>query len=542
MALEERGVTIRIAEIHDQDCTLDMEDLARKITSRTRLVAVGYASNAVGTINNVREVVRLAHQAGAMAYIDAVHYAPHGPIDVRALDCDFLACSSYKFFGPHMGVLYAKREHLTRLQPYKVAANTHAVPFNWELGTLNHECIAGITACVDYLADLGRRIDPSLSGRRAALLGAWKAIQKHERILIERLIAGLLQIPGLTFYGISDPSRFDDRCPTVAVRIAGHPPLQVGHGARTARLLYLGWQLLCAQPDRAPGCREGRRLSAHRFGALQHGGRSGSVADSFAGGNTMTQAIQTETAGGVKMRAEFRQARVDLAAVLRWSARLGYQQGVCNHFSFLLPDQEDLFLVNPEGFFWSELTASSLIICDLDGNIVEGSGTVERTAFCLHAPIHRHNKKARAALHTHTPYATALCLLEGGRLEPVNMAGFQFDGKIAYDEDHQGGAHSTEEGDREVRALGDKNILMMRNHGPMVVGRTIASAFDRLYYLEEVCKRQVLAMSTNRPMQHVPPEVVQQLSEDEELFDAYAEKHLTAIKRVLSREEPEFAQ
>jgi ribulose-5-phosphate 4-epimerase/fuculose-1-phosphate aldolase len=256
----------------------------------------------------------------------------------------------------------------------------------------------------------------------------------------------------------------------------------------------------------------------------------------------MTQAIQTETVERMKMRAEFRQARVDLAAVLRWSARLGYQQGVCNHFSFLLPNQEDLFLVNPEGFFWSELTASSLIICDLEGNIVEGSGTVERTAFCLHAPIHRHNKKARAALHTHTPYATALCLLEGGQLEPVNMAGFQFAGKIAYDENHQGGAHSTNEGDREVSILGDNNILMMRNHGPMVVGRTIASAFDRLYYLEEVCKRQVLAMSTNRPMQHVPAEVVQQLSEDEELFDAYAEKHLNAIKRVLSREEPEFAQ
>jgi cysteine desulfurase family protein (TIGR01976 family) len=227
VALEERGVTIRIAEINQQDCTLDMQDLARKINSRTRLVAVGYASNAVGTINNVREVVRLAHQAGAMAFIDAVHYAPHGPIDVRALDCDFLACSSYKFFGPHMGILYAKREHLMRLQPYKVAANTHAVPFNWEMGTLNHECIAGITACVDYLADLGRRIDPALSGRRPALLGAWKAIQNHERALIERLISGLLQISGLTFYGISDPKRFDDRCPTVAVRIAGHPPLKL---------------------------------------------------------------------------------------------------------------------------------------------------------------------------------------------------------------------------------------------------------------------------------------------------------------------------
>jgi cysteine desulfurase family protein (TIGR01976 family) len=225
LALEERGITIRVAEINDHDCTLDMDDLARKITSRTKLVAVGYASNAVGTINNVREVVRMAHRVGAMAYVDAVHYAPHGPIDVRALDCDFLVCSAYKFFGPHMGILYGKHRHLTRLQPYKVAANTHAVPLNWEWGTLNHECIAGITACVDYLADLGRRIDPSASARRIALLAAWKAIQNHERILVERLIAGLLKISGLKLYGISDPSRFADRCPTVAVRIANHTPL-----------------------------------------------------------------------------------------------------------------------------------------------------------------------------------------------------------------------------------------------------------------------------------------------------------------------------
>ena len=262
------------------------------------------------------------------------------------------------------------------------------------------------------------------------------------------------------------------------------------------------------------------------------------MSSSLAGDRTV---IKTETVEKVKMREEFHAARVDLAAVLRWSARLGYQQGICNHYSFLLPGHEDLFLVNPEGFFWSEITASSLLVCDLDGNIVEGSGTVERTAFCLHAPIHRHNKAARAALHTHSPYATALCLIEGGQLEPVNLAGFQFYGKIAYDEDHHGGALSPEEGDREVRILGDKNILMMRNHGPMVVGATIASAFDRLYYLEEVCKRQVLAMSTNRPLQHVPLEVIRQLSEDDALFEAYAQKHITAIKRVLDREEPEYA-
>jgi ribulose-5-phosphate 4-epimerase/fuculose-1-phosphate aldolase len=251
--------------------------------------------------------------------------------------------------------------------------------------------------------------------------------------------------------------------------------------------------------------------------------------------------LKTQTAGEATMREEFRAARVDLAAVLRWSARLGYQQGVCNHFSFLLPGEEDLFLVNPEGYFWSELTASSLLVCDLDGGIVEGTGTVETTAFCLHAPIHRHNKAAKAALHTHTPYATALCLLEGGHVEPVNMAGFQFAGKIAYDENHQGSALSPSEGDREVAILGDKNILMMRNHGPMVVGKSIASAFDRLYYLEEVCKRQILAMSTGRPMQQVPADVVDRLAEDEVLFEAYAQKHLTAIKRVLDREEPEYA-
>ena len=121
------------------------------------------------------------------------------------------------------------------------------------------------------------------------------------------------------------------------------------------------------------------------------------------------------------MREEFQAARVDLAAVLRWSSRLGYQQGVCNHFSFQLPGHKTLFLVNPEGFFWSELTASSLLVCDLDGTIVEGSGTVEQTAFCLHAPIHRHNIDARAVLHSHTPYTTALCLIEGAQIEPVNL-------------------------------------------------------------------------------------------------------------------------
>jgi len=226
-ALEERGVTIRMVEIHEEDCTLDMEDLASKITARTRLVAVGYASNAVGTINDVKEIVRLAHLQGAMAYIDAVHYAPHGAIDVRALDCDFLVCSTYKFFGPHMGVLYGKREHLQRLQPYKVRANTNAIPNRWEWGTLNHECIAGISACVEYLADLGRHASPSVGTRRAALLAAFGAIHNHEQALLRMLISGLLAIPGLKLYGIAEVRQFDRRCPTVAVRIKGHSPLEL---------------------------------------------------------------------------------------------------------------------------------------------------------------------------------------------------------------------------------------------------------------------------------------------------------------------------
>jgi cysteine desulfurase family protein (TIGR01976 family) len=230
-ALEERGVKIQLADIREEDCTLDLEDLAAKINSRTRVVAVGYASNAVGTINDVKTVVRLAHDAGALAYIDAVHYAPHGPIDVRELDCDFLACSTYKFFGPHMGVLYGKREHLARFTPYKLRANTNAVPQRWEWGTLNHESIAGITACVEYLSELGLHSLGAEQGRginrREALQSAYYAIRAHERNLSERMLRGLVQIPGLRLYGINDPLRLDSRCPTFAVRIDGHTPLEL---------------------------------------------------------------------------------------------------------------------------------------------------------------------------------------------------------------------------------------------------------------------------------------------------------------------------
>jgi cysteine desulfurase family protein (TIGR01976 family) len=226
-SLEERGVTVRFADIQENDCTLDMQHLARQITAKTKLVAVGYASNAVGTINDVKEVVRLAHQVGALAFVDAVHYGPHGLIDVRAIDCDFLVCSTYKFFGPHMGVLYGKREHLKRLQPYKVRALVNEVPNRWEMGTLNHECIAGITACVEYLADLGRHVNSKSTNRRSALISAFQMIQAYERTLAERMLRGLLAIPGLKAYGITDLQKLANRTPTFAVRVDGHTPLEL---------------------------------------------------------------------------------------------------------------------------------------------------------------------------------------------------------------------------------------------------------------------------------------------------------------------------
>lgn len=222
---EDRCVNVRWAEINDEDCTLDLDDLASKINSKTKLVAVGYASNAVGTINPVKKIVRLAHDAGALAYIDAVHYTPHGLIDVADLDCDFLVCSTYKFFGPHMGVLFGKREHLKKFRPYKVRPLTDAVPYRWEWGTLNHECIAGITACVDYIADIGR--GANASSRRAAIEAAYEMIHQHERALLDRAITGLRQIPGLKVYGITDSARFDQRCGTLAIRVEGHPPAEL---------------------------------------------------------------------------------------------------------------------------------------------------------------------------------------------------------------------------------------------------------------------------------------------------------------------------
>jgi cysteine desulfurase family protein (TIGR01976 family) len=226
-ALEEKGVVIRQVDIREEDCTLDLDDLKQKITEKTKIVAVGYASNMVGTINPVAEITKLAHAAGALMFIDAVHFAPHGLIDVKALDCDFLVCSPYKFFGPHMGTLYGKREYLERFKPYKVRPATDTSPECWETGTQVQELIAGITAAVDYVAELGRRCDSTSKNRREALQAAYRATRQYETRLLTRLIAGLQEIPGIRIFGITDQHRFDQRCSTLSLRLGHHNPTKL---------------------------------------------------------------------------------------------------------------------------------------------------------------------------------------------------------------------------------------------------------------------------------------------------------------------------
>jgi cysteine desulfurase family protein (TIGR01976 family) len=226
-ALEEKGVVIRQVDIQEADCTLDLEDLKRKITAKTKLVAVGYASNIVGTINPVAEITKMAHSAGALMFVDAVHFAPHGLIDVKALDCDFLVCSPYKFFGPHMGTLYGKREHLEKFKPYKVRPATNTSPECWETGTQVQELIAGIAAAVDYLAELGRHCGSKVKSRREALQAAYQATHRHETDLLTRLMEGLQAIPGVKIFGITDRQRFGERCSTLSFRLGDHHPTEI---------------------------------------------------------------------------------------------------------------------------------------------------------------------------------------------------------------------------------------------------------------------------------------------------------------------------
>jgi len=218
----DRGLTVRVVDIRTDDATLDLDAFDAALGPRTGLVSFGWASNAVGSINPVGELVRRAHATGARTYVDAVHFAPHGPIDVAAIGTDFLVCSAYKFFGPHAGVLYGTTEALDALPAYKV----RPADDRFETGTANFEGIAGVLAAVDYLGWVGRTFAgaASGSGRGEAVHAAMRAIRSYEMALYGRLVDGLEAIPGLRIHGITDRDRFADRTPTAAVTIEGVTP------------------------------------------------------------------------------------------------------------------------------------------------------------------------------------------------------------------------------------------------------------------------------------------------------------------------------
>jgi cysteine desulfurase family protein (TIGR01976 family) len=214
LAARDAGVVVRFVAIRP-NCTLDLDALARQLSPHTRLVAVGCASNAVGTINPVQRIIDMAHGVGALVFLDAVHYAPHALIDVTAWDCDFLACSAYKFFGPHVGILYGKRKHLASLPAYKLRPVPDQIPDRWMTGTQSHEGIAGVLAAIEYLADIGRSVAPVVN-RRGALRQAFAAISAYERELCAQLLRGLASLPSIKVLGITDPARLDERVPTVS--------------------------------------------------------------------------------------------------------------------------------------------------------------------------------------------------------------------------------------------------------------------------------------------------------------------------------------
>ena len=241
LAAKDAGAVIRYVDFHRADCTLDLSDFDSKLSSRTRFVAVGCASNIVGTVNPVREICQRSHAVGAQVFLDAVHYAPHALPDVTGWDCDFLACSAYKFFGPHVGVLWGKRELLASLTPYKLRPVTETLPGRWMTGTQNFEGIAGTKAAVDYLVELGQRVNPAAASLRESLSSAYESIGDYERQLGAKLIAGLQSNPHVTVFGLTDTKRLRERTPTVsfvhdrltAVEVAdqlGQVGLFVGHG------------------------------------------------------------------------------------------------------------------------------------------------------------------------------------------------------------------------------------------------------------------------------------------------------------------------
>jgi ribulose-5-phosphate 4-epimerase/fuculose-1-phosphate aldolase len=246
------------------------------------------------------------------------------------------------------------------------------------------------------------------------------------------------------------------------------------------------------------------------------------------------------------MADALQEQRIDLACALRWAARLGLQEGVCNHFSLAVAEEDgsirgERFLINPYGLHWSEVRASDLVLCDAEGNVLEGKHEVEPTAFFIHSRVHLRAPQAVCILHTHMPYATALTLRENGRLQMCEQNALMFHGRLAYDDDYDGLALATEEGDRLAGKLGNASSLMLASHGVLVTGRNVAQAFTDLYYLERAAQFQVLAQAGGHKLRTIPEAVQRRTAQQfAETLGELAERHFTALRRMLDKEEPDY--
>ena len=243
LVAEDRGCKVTWIDFDPQDCTLKLDEFEQALERKPRIVAFGYASNAVGTINPVRKITEMAHAAGALVYVDAVQYAPHGPIDVQALGVDFLVCSSYKFFGPHAGILYGRYELLEQIKAYKVRPAPNSLPGKFETGTQNHEGIAGVLGALEYFEWLGKTFgagqeeglrERGYSGRRLELKKGLTALRAYEFELSRALLATLGQVPGLRLYGLAEPRKLDQRVPTFSFTLEGKQPRAVAEALAEA--------------------------------------------------------------------------------------------------------------------------------------------------------------------------------------------------------------------------------------------------------------------------------------------------------------------
>jgi ribulose-5-phosphate 4-epimerase/fuculose-1-phosphate aldolase len=236
------------------------------------------------------------------------------------------------------------------------------------------------------------------------------------------------------------------------------------------------------------------------------------------------------------------EARIDLAAALRWANRLGFGEGICNHFSMEIPGRPGHFLINPQGLHWSEVTPGDLVVVNASGRKVTGRHGVEPTAFFIHGAMHRSKPSARCVMHTHMPYATTLTVVHGGRLEWASQNSLKFHGRVAYDDNYNGLALDEAEGERMCALGKEADVLFLANHGIIVSGPTVAAAWDDLYYLERACMLQVLAMGTGKPLRIVSERVAmltgRQMMEDPEQTGL----HFAALKRMLDRDEPGWSR